>query len=297
MQMSVRFAAAILLIGGAAISLPAHAQATISIGSGFGAPFGVAVDASGNVFVADLISRTVKEILAPAYTTTITLGGVFAAPYAIAVDGSGNVFVADNVNNTVVEILAPAYTVVNTLGSGFNGPTGVAVDDSGNVFVTDAGNNAVKEILAPAYTTVNTLASGNDYAGTGGIALDASGNVLVTGFFTDDVGNGLGVVKVLLAPTYTTVTMLGGGLYILTGIAVDRTGDGSGNVFVGDDDRTVREFSASSYYSSFDKLGSGFNGPMGIAVDRNGNVFVADSENFAVKEILAHDEVFKNAFE
>src|SRR5215469_11223461 len=84
----------------------AHSGATVPVGSGFSNPFGVAVDRSGNVFVADTNNNVVKEI--------------------VAVNG-----------------VVSSSSTVNTIGSGFSGPTGVAVDGSGNVFVADYGNGAV----------------------------------------------------------------------------------------------------------------------------------------------------------
>jgi hypothetical protein len=124
----------------------AHFSGAMStLGSDFSSPTGVAVDGSGNVFVADIGNSAVKEILAAGgYTTVHTLGSGFSGPGSVAVDGSGNVFVADTDNNAVKEILAAGgYTTVNTLGSGFHQPEGVAVDSSGNVFVADTFNNAV----------------------------------------------------------------------------------------------------------------------------------------------------------
>ena len=82
----------------------------------------MAVDGSGNVFVADTGNNAVKEILAAGgYTTVNTLGSGFnRGPDGVAVDGSGNVFVADSGNSAVKEILAAGgYTTVKTLGSGF----------------------------------------------------------------------------------------------------------------------------------------------------------------------------------
>jgi streptogramin lyase len=73
----------------------------------FSGPFGIAVDGSGNVFVADTWNSAVKEILAAGgYTTVKTLGSGLYRPYAVTVDGSGNVFVADTWNNAVKEMLA-----------------------------------------------------------------------------------------------------------------------------------------------------------------------------------------------
>ena len=81
--------------------------AVTTLGSGFNEPAGVAVDGSGNVFVADRNHNAVKEILAAGgYTTVHTLGSGFSEPTGVAVDGSGNVFVADTNHNAVKEILA-----------------------------------------------------------------------------------------------------------------------------------------------------------------------------------------------
>jgi hypothetical protein len=109
----------------------------------------VAVDGSGNVFVAEFADPgSVYEILAAGgYTTvkTLVVGGFVAS--GLAVDASGNVFLGDGVDYTVKEIMAAGgYTTVKTLGSGFNTPVGAAVDGSGNVFVADYGDSRVVEL-------------------------------------------------------------------------------------------------------------------------------------------------------
>ena len=148
--------------------------AITTVGSGFNSPQGVAIDASGNIFVADSSNNAVEEITASSgYSTVVRLGGGFNSPQGVAVDASGNVFVADTGNNAVEEIVAAGgYTQIIPLGSGFSAPTGVAVDRSGNVFVADQGNNAVKEIVA-ADNSVISLGSG--FSNPQGIAVDASG--------------------------------------------------------------------------------------------------------------------------
>jgi hypothetical protein len=111
-----------------------------TLGSGFNFPLGVAVDGSGNVFVADYGHNSVKELLAAGgYATMRSLGSGFMSPFGVSLDGNGNVFVTDASQNTVKEILAAGdYTTVNTLAnSGFSYPEGVAVDGSGNVYVAD----------------------------------------------------------------------------------------------------------------------------------------------------------------
>ncbi|MEI9985061.1 MAG: hypothetical protein WDN69_18830 [Aliidongia sp.] len=126
----------------------AQAQTIIGIGgNSFNQPVGVAVDSSGNVFVADYQGGVVREIVAPAYTTVKTVGGAIAGPVSVALDSSGNLYVAALGGTNIIEFtVASGYTTKKTIGSGFNGTTGVAVDASGNVFVVDHGNNQVKEV-------------------------------------------------------------------------------------------------------------------------------------------------------
>ncbi len=271
------------------------------LGSGFSAPFGVAVDGSGDVFVADTNNGLVREILAVngsippiSSATIITLGSGFSSPQGVAVDGSGNVFVADSGNNAVKEILAvngsiPATPTINILGSGFTNPTGVAVDISGNVFVADSGNNAVKVMLAvagsiPANPTINILGAG--FFHPAGIAVDKSDDVFLT-----DTDNGL--VRVIPGtgggtppPPTTVVVTLGGGFGTPTGIAVD----GSGDVFVGDSGNgAVYEILAVGgtipvTNQTVVTVGGGF-APNGVAVDGVGNVFVADTGNSQIEQV------------
>ncbi|MGB7847536.1 MAG: choice-of-anchor D domain-containing protein, partial [Candidatus Acidiferrum sp.] len=256
-----------------------------TLGSGFNFPTGVAVDASGNVFVAEGSNKAVKEILAAGgYTTVNTLGSGFNLPTAVAVDGSGNVFVTDQTNNAVKEILAAGgYATVSTLGSGFNLPTGAAVDGSGNVFVADYGNSAVKEILAAGgYGTVNTLGSG--FRTPIGVAVDGSGNVFVADYGNSAVKEILAVGGSIL-PNPTIIT-LASGFAAAIGVAVD----GNGNVFVADrDNNAVKKILAVNGSippnPTVITLGSGFNSPYGVAVDASGNVFVADTADNRVEKL------------
>ena len=157
----------------------------VTLGGGFSSPdvgdgpFGVAVDASGNAFVADTSDSAVKEIPSGCTSASCvkTLGGGFSYPDGVAVDGSGNVFVVDIGNDALKEILsAGGYVTVDPLG-GFIDAEGVAVDGSGNVFVGDTSTNAVYEILAAGgYATIKTVAS---LSNPNGVAVDGSGNVFV----------------------------------------------------------------------------------------------------------------------
>ena len=122
------------------------------IGSGFSYPFGVAVDAAGDVFVANTGNNAVKEVLPNGTITPI--GSGFSTPEGVAVDAAGDVFVANYGNSAVKEVL-PNGTITPT-GSGFSSPQGVAVDAAGDVFVADAENNRAVELSPQATTTTTT---------------------------------------------------------------------------------------------------------------------------------------------
>ena len=278
------------------VTFPASAAIT-TLGIGFGSPYGVAVDGSGNVFVADYSKNVVKEIVAvngvvSAGSTVITVGSGFRNPQSVAVDGSGNVFVADYGNNAVKEIVAvngvvSAGSTVKTVGSGFSTPNGVAVDWSDNVFVADTGHNLVKEIVAVngvvnAGSTVNTVGSGFTFPNA--VAVDGSGNVFVADEFNNAVKEIVAVNGVVSSGS--TVNTVGSGFSYPTGVAVD----GSGNVFVADSGNSaVKEIVAVngvvSAGSTVNTLGSGFNSPVRVAVDEAGHVFVGDNGNNTVKEL------------
>jgi sugar lactone lactonase YvrE len=253
-------------------------------------PVDVAVDGSGNIFVADAGDNTVKEITAASgysiVTTLVAASGNFNQPYGIAVDGSGNVFVADTYNNTIKEIVAAGgYTIVNTLAinGNFSFPSGIAVDGGGNLFVLDFGHNALDEIpAAGGYANVATLAAGHgNFNQPYGVAVDGNGNVFVA-----DTGNNE-IKEVLSAGGYTSVTRLAGSnghFAAPRGVAID----GSGNVIVGDTGNgTVKEILAAGGYTSVETVTrAAFTDPEGLALDGKGNIFIADAGDKVVKEIL-----------
>jgi streptogramin lyase len=275
---------------GPAIAFSPTAQT--ALGSGFNflnSPNGVAVDASGDVFVADTGNNAVKEILAvngsiPANPAINTLGGGFYLPAGVAVDGSGNVFVADFGNNQVKEILATGgYATVIALGtpSSFSSPDGVAVDGSGNVFVANTdvlgtGLGAVTEILAVGgYSTVNTLggayAASHPFIAPRGVAVDGSGNVYVTDHYS--------VWEILAAGGYTSLSIVFNSLLYNhpTGVAVDASGD----VYVAD--TKINVVYEIPFFGSRFILINGLSG--GLALNGRGDIFIADHSSPAVLDI------------
>ena len=117
----------------------------------------MAVDAAGDVFVADTGHNAVKEVLPNGEIKTI--GSGFSGPSGVAVDAAGDVFVADTGNNAVKEVLPNGD--IEPIGSGFVSPNGVAVDSAGDVFVADSDNNRVVELSPPTVAATPSPLSGS----------------------------------------------------------------------------------------------------------------------------------------
>ncbi|MFI5180852.1 MAG: hypothetical protein ACHQPI_05640 [Thermoanaerobaculia bacterium] len=304
--------------------------------AGFNYPAGVAVDGSGNVYVADTFNSTIRKIT-PAGTVT-TLAGMagspgsangmgsaaaFNYPAGVAVDGSGNVYVADTYNNTIRRITgggvvttvagqAGYFGSVDGTGSAalFDHPQSLAVDGSGNVYVADAFNDTIRKITSGGVvTTLAGLAQSSGSAdGTGsaaqfnypqGVAVDGAGNIYVADTQNSTIRKitSGGVVTTLAGLAQSSGSADGTGsaarFSFPTGVAVD----GSGNVVVSDTaNNTIRGITTGGVvttlaglagsYGSVDGVGSGvrFNDPRGVAVDILGNVYVADASNHAIRK-------------
>jgi sugar lactone lactonase YvrE len=247
----------------------------------FWAPFGITVDTSGVLYVADTANNTIRKITPGGIVSTLAgLAGHpgtndgpnftarFRNPWSVAVDSAGSVFVADMSNDTIRKI-TPAgmvYTfaghpgmIGNTDGFGndarFDNPFAVTVDSTGNVYVSDSANNAIRKITA--HRVVTTLAGLPGYAGNAdgsgtdarfwnpqGLAVDSAGNIYVA-----DTGNNL-IRKVTPMGVVTTLLESSQGDEIVS--------------------QSVR-----------------LNSPGGVAVDGAGNVYVADTNNHCIRKIAA----------
>ncbi len=237
-------------------------------------PTGLAFDADGNMYVADSQNHRIRKITPAGVVSTFAGSGTagfadgsgtaaqFESPFGVAVDVAGNVYVADTYNHRIRKI-NPAGVVSTLAGNGSYGyadgggaaskfyvPKGVAVDLAGNVYVADENNNRIRKITSTG--TVTTLAGS-------------------TGGSTD------GDVSVALFQGPRGITI-----------------DADGNLYISDSHR-IRKITPGGIVSTLagstqgitDSDGSAarFNIPTGLAVDADGNVYVADDGNERIRKV------------
>jgi sugar lactone lactonase YvrE len=234
--------------------------------SGISLTSGVAVDASGNVYISTQGNQVVK-VTPGGVQTTVPANGL-NYPYDIAVDGAGDVFLADFGNNRVVEV-SPSGVQTVVPATGLSSPTGVALDGAGDIFITDNGNKRVVKVTpGGVQTTVPTSGISGAYFP----AVDAAGDL----FFDDNVNRQ--VVEVTPGGVQSTVPA--NGLIAINGVAVDAAGD----VFISDQLlNEVVEVTPSGAQTTLPF--SGLNVAAGVAVDWSGDVFVADHQNNRVVKL------------
>jgi protocatechuate 3,4-dioxygenase beta subunit len=184
----------------------------------------VAVDAAGNVYVADSANSTIRKITPAGVVTTLAgtpgqpgssdgigTAAQFNQPFGVAVDGAGNVYVAD-LDNGTIRMITPAGVVSTFAGTAgqigsadgigsaarFNQPFGVAVDGAGNDYVADRNNHTIRKITPAGLVTTLAGTAGQVGSGDGtgsaarfhfpqGVAVDGAGDVYVADEFNDTI--------------------------------------------------------------------------------------------------------------
>jgi hypothetical protein len=187
---------------------------------GLNNPKGLAVDGSGNVYIADIGNNAIEIIVRPnLYPYMYTLVSGLNDPTGVAVDGASNVYIANSGNNAIEEWTAANSNVITLVSSGLSGPEGVAADCAGNVYIADTGNGAIKEWMA-ANSNVITLVS-NGLSNPQDVAVDGAGNVYIADTFNK-------AIKKWMAANNTVTTLVASEFYYTEGVAVD----GTGNIYI-----------------------------------------------------------------
>jgi sugar lactone lactonase YvrE len=241
-------------------------------------PAGIAVDAAGDMFVADAGANTVNFIPAGS-TTASAIGSGFNGPTGVALDASGNLYVADTGNNQIVEIPnatgtpgAVSSVVSNSMtiaGLTLSGPTGLAMGADGVLYVADTGNSRVL-----TYNPANGLTGVrvNGLTKPGGIAVDAADTVYVT-----EAGSGSGgEVDVYPGGGGAATTLTPNGVTTPIGVAVEASGsvlisDGTTGAIVRVPNEGGTLNQADAVPIEIDPTSGG-----GLALDPAGNLYTTD---------------------
>jgi trimeric autotransporter adhesin len=251
-------------------------------------PFGLAVDAVGNLYVADTSNHRVRKIDTSGTIATVAGDGTESfsgdggpatsatlnTPIGVAVDTAGNLYIADSFNNRVRKVNA-AGVITTVAGNGdarFSGdhaaatsaslsaPFGVAVDKAGNLYIADTSNHRVRRVDTSGMITTVAGNGTESFSGDGGAATRAC-------------------------------------LNFPTGVTVDR----AGNLFIADQsNHRIRKVSTAGVITTLAGNGdAGFSGdhatatsarlnlPIGTAVDTSGNLYIADMSNHRIRKVSA----------
>ena len=254
-------------------------------------------------------------------------------PWGLAVDSAGDLFIADYDNNVVREVVKATGDIITVAGNGtagysgdngpataaeLNGPDGVAVDSAGDLFISDMNNNVIREVVKATGDIITVAGNGNaGYSGDGGpataaeldsprgLAVDSAGDL----FFADNPNN---VIREVVKATGDIITVAGNGTAGYSGdggpaTAAELNGpnfvavDSAGDLFIADaNNNAVREVvkatgdiitvagNGTAGYSGDNgpATAAELNGPLGVAFDSAGDLFIADDGNNVVREVV-----------
>lgn len=295
-------------------------------GGGLALPNGVAIDGSGNAWIANEGGNDVSEIGSGAFLSGSNgyVSSAIAGAQGLAVDASGNIWLANTEANNVLK-LNSSGSITATLTSGINGPVALTPDLNGNIWVANYGGNSLAEFTASGSPVSGSPFTNAALVAPTGLVIDASNNVWVSSSQTADIAlfTNAGVYQssvsdgFLVAPgglaldTNTNhLWAAGTGINGMSGLSVNGANHTaaalSGSPFTGvQQPLAVAIDSASTLWTlnnisggsiaAFDANGNpvsstsgvgSLNQPAGVAVDRAGNLWISSTGDNSVTQFL-----------
>jgi sugar lactone lactonase YvrE len=272
-------------------TVPSTLAFSSTFSNGFNQPMGIALDATGNIYVCDFNNHRIQQFNGTggyirSFGSQGFGNGYFSNPMGIAIDATGNIYVCDAFNHRIQKFTsAGAYiSQFGSQGSGngyFNYPKGIAIDATGNIYIADTNNNRIQKFTsAGAYvSTIGSAGSANGYfLFPYGIAFDATGNIYVC-----DSSNHR-IQKFTSAGAYVSkFGSLGSGNLELNypyGIAIDA----AGYIYVCErSNHRIHKFDSNyshvALYGSYGSNGGQFISPYGVVINAAGQLIVSDTSN------------------
>jgi hypothetical protein len=285
-------------------------------------PSGIFDDGAGALFVADTSNNHIRKVvIATGAVTTLTdETASLVGPTGLVADGAGALFVA--IDDNTIRKFVPATGAVTVLAGAnpqlgstdatraaarFSGPTGIASDGAGNLFVADTSNSTIRKVVI-ATGEVTTLAGAAGQIGSqNGVGTGATFN-RPTGIVSDGAGSLYitdGVIRKIDVATRTVTTFANGpALSTADSPPAGITYDGAGNLFLVDAGTAVYGLAIATKaitliagspgnFGSVNGTGASarFWAANGIVSDGAGNLFVADTGNYAIRRIVVATKV------
>jgi len=326
----------------------------------------VAVDAAGNIYFNCNGHNTIRKVTAATgIITTVAGNGYVVGGYAlggqggysgdggpatsaelntpqdVALDASGNLYIADSMNNVIRKVTASTGIITTVAGNGYGAsgiccsggysgdggpatsaelytPIGVSLDGYGNIYIADYLNNRVRKVTVSTgiITTVagngtagfngdNQLATSAELNGPAGVAVDSYGDIYIADFYSNrirEVTPSTGFITTVAGDGAAGYTGDGGPavlseLYVPTGVAVDA----NGNIYIADTfNQRIRKVTSGTDGTITTVAGNGtigFNGDnqlatsaelynsSGVAVDTSGNIYISDNGNLRIRVV------------